>query len=77
MPQVPVLTPREVIRVFESYGWRVVRQKGSHIMLTCPGKEATLSIPDHNEVGRGLLRGQIRKAGLTIDEYIDRCNELL
>jgi predicted RNA binding protein YcfA (HicA-like mRNA interferase family) len=37
MPQVPLLRPREVVRVFESLGWQAVRQRGSHILLTKPG----------------------------------------
>jgi predicted RNA binding protein YcfA (HicA-like mRNA interferase family) len=47
MPPVPLLRPRDVIRAFETFGWRVVRQKGSHILLTKPGHLATLSVPDH------------------------------
>lgn len=27
--------PREIIRVLESLGWRVVRQRGSHVNLKC------------------------------------------
>ncbi len=46
-------------------------------MLTCPGKIHTLAIPNHKEVGRGLLRDQIQKAGLTIDEFNTRCAEIL
>ncbi len=30
MPNVPVLKPREVIRVLETIGFREVRQQGSH-----------------------------------------------
>ena len=37
MPQVPLLRPREVVRAFESLGWKAVRQRGSHILLTKPG----------------------------------------
>ena len=77
MPQVPVLTPQQVIRVFESFGWVVQRKRGSHIVLTCLGKFNTLSIPDHREVGRGLLRDQIAKSGLTIEEFLVRCSEIL
>ncbi|WP_308410691.1 type II toxin-antitoxin system HicA family toxin [Fischerella thermalis] len=31
---LPVLSGREVVRVFESLGWEVVRQTGSHIIMT-------------------------------------------
>ena len=69
MPPVPVLKPKEVIKVFEKFGWEVARQKGSHIIMIKAGNIATLSIPNHSEVARGTLRSLITKAGLTIDEF--------
>ena len=44
MPPVPLLTPREVVRVFRALGWDVARQRGSHIILTKRGHIATLSV---------------------------------
>jgi predicted RNA binding protein YcfA (HicA-like mRNA interferase family) len=71
MPELPQLTGRETVRVFESLGWQVVRQKGSHIILTKSGQMATLSVPDHKEVAKGTLRSLIRSAGLTVSEFLD------
>jgi len=71
MPPVPRLRPREVIKAFEKFGWEVVRQKGSHIIMTKEGHIATLSIPDHSEVARGTLRSLIAKAGLTPEEFFN------
>ena len=31
-PSIPILKGRDVVRVFESLGWQVVRQNGSHII---------------------------------------------
>jgi predicted RNA binding protein YcfA (HicA-like mRNA interferase family) len=70
MPPVPLLRPREVVRVFERLGWSVARQRGSHIVMTKPGHIATLSIPDHPDVARGTLRALISKAGLTVAEFV-------
>src|SRR5947199_10497383 len=56
MPPVPVLRPREVVRAFERLGWEVARQQGSHIILTKPGQIATLSVPKHPTVARGLCK---------------------
>jgi predicted RNA binding protein YcfA (HicA-like mRNA interferase family) len=70
MPSLPVLSGSEVIKVFERFGWRVVRQSSSHIIMTKEGEIATLSIPDHKEVARGTLRSLIRAANLTIDEFV-------
>ncbi|MEP6924889.1 MAG: type II toxin-antitoxin system HicA family toxin [Pyrinomonadaceae bacterium] len=66
----PILSGREVVRVLESFGWTVARQKGSHIVMTKQNEIVTLSIPDHKEVARGTLRSLIRSANLTISEFI-------
>jgi len=71
MPPVPLLKPSQVVKAFENLGWEVVRQKGSHIILTREGHIATLSVPKHKEVARGTLRGLINRAGLTVEEFLD------
>ena len=67
---VPIMSGREVVRVFESLGWEIVRQTGSHIIMVKDSEPATLSVPDHREVAKGTLRSLIRTAGLTIDEFV-------
>ena len=50
------LNGREVTKVFEKFEWRVVRQRGSHIIMVKDGQIATLSIPDHDEFGEGNIK---------------------
>ena len=71
MSIVPILKPREVVKTFEKLGWEVVRQRGSHIVLTKKGHIATLSVPNHTEVARGTLRSLIAKAGITVKEFLE------
>ena len=70
MASLPVLSGQEVVRVFESLGWSVARQRSSHIIMTKEGEIVTLSIPNHKEVARGTLRSLIRSANLTVDEFV-------
>jgi predicted RNA binding protein YcfA (HicA-like mRNA interferase family) len=74
MPTLPCLNGREVARALESMGWQIARQRGSHIILTKDGEEATLSVPDHKEVAKGTLRGLIRAANLTVDQFLEAFN---
>ncbi len=69
-PPLPVLSGREVVRIFESLGWEVVRRRGSHIIMIKDEETITLSVPDHREVAKGTLRGLIRAAGLTAGEFV-------
>src|SRR4051794_11656517 len=70
MPRLPVLSGREVVKTFESLGWSVVRQSGSHIIMVMEGRNVTLSVPDHDEVAKGTLRSLIRSADLTVAEFV-------
>jgi predicted RNA binding protein YcfA (HicA-like mRNA interferase family) len=49
---------------------RINRQRGSHMILTKLGIAVNLSIPDHRELDRGLLRGLIRDAGMSVEEFL-------
>lgn len=69
MGKLNIISGRELVRFFEQFGWIVVRQRGSHIIMIKPGEVITLSIPDHKEVARGTLRSLLRSANISIDEY--------
>ena len=71
MRKLPVVSGRETVRAFRRAGWTLVRWEGSHIILTKSGEEATLSVPDHKELGKGLLRALIRDARLTVEEFAE------
>jgi predicted RNA binding protein YcfA (HicA-like mRNA interferase family) len=60
---------QEAVRVFQKFGYVVDHQTGSHIILYHDSRP-TLSIPMHSELAPGLLRGLIRKSGLTVEEFL-------
>lgn len=64
-----VCSGAEAVRKLRKAGWVSVRQKGSHVMMTKQGYQWTLSIPQHDELGPGLLRKLIRQAGLSEQEF--------
>lgn len=50
-------------------GWTLDRQRGSHLILVRAGVPVNLSIPNHDELGPGILRAVIRKSGMTVEEF--------
>jgi len=71
MPRLPVISGRQAVTAFQRADFEVKRQRASsHIIMTRPGFPATLSVPDHRELKPGTLRALIRKAGLTIDQFL-------
>lgn len=66
------LKPDRVVKAFERAGWRNEGQRGSHVKLTKEGSLVILSIPVHKgkPVKKGLLLAQIKKAGMTVEEFL-------
>ena len=70
MSHLPIVSGKDAIRAFERIGYRISHQTGSHIILrheSPPHRHIT--VPNHREVAKGTLRGLIRDAGLTVDEF--------
>jgi len=63
------LSGDQIVRAFEHAGWVQVRLRGSHVMMQKEGHDYTLAVPRHRQVGPGLLRGPIRDAGVTVEEF--------
>ncbi|MDR4503909.1 MAG: type II toxin-antitoxin system HicA family toxin [Candidatus Scalindua sp.] len=61
----------EAVRKLQKHGWSAVRRKGTSVMMTRPGYHWTLSIPQHAELGPGLLRKLIHQADLSVEEFND------
>jgi predicted RNA binding protein YcfA (HicA-like mRNA interferase family) len=69
MPKLPRVSGRAARRVFERAGWNHARTTGDHMQLTMPGKR-TLAVPDYDELPTFILRGLLRTAGMTLDEFL-------
>ena len=70
LSDLPLASGQEHARVFtKKFGW-IVRKSGNHIILTNPNvPNVHLSIPNHPEVKKPLLKRQIELAGLTDHLY--------
>jgi len=64
--------PRKVLRAFEHFGWELDRTTGSHYILKKEGHQNIISIPYHGgkSVQEGLLRDQLRVAGIGTDDFL-------
>ncbi|OHD62364.1 MAG: hypothetical protein A2014_04885 [Spirochaetes bacterium GWF1_49_6] len=72
MARIPLLSGEEIIRILEKFGFKVLRQKGSHVSL----KRETLNgsigcvVPNHKEVAAGTLRGILKQAQITLEDFL-------
>ncbi len=59
----------EAVKKFKRAGWSAARQEGSHVMLVKIGYTYTLSVPQHKELGLGLLKKLLKQAELSTQEF--------
>ncbi len=53
------LSGKDILRLYEQAGWKVLRQKGSHIII---GKDKLReTIPMHKELKKGLERALLKR----------------
>lgn len=70
MPKISPISPDKLIKVLEEDGFRVVRQKGSHIIMM-DAKKNRIVIPMHpgKDIKPGLTRAILKEAGLSRETF--------
>lgn len=74
MSKLPVVSGLQCVKALTKAGFSVRRQKGSHIVMQRADPYAMVVVPDHKELRPGTLKGIIRDAGLTVEQFITLLN---
>jgi predicted RNA binding protein YcfA (HicA-like mRNA interferase family) len=71
------LAAREVIKVLVKLGFRIVRRRGSHVVLKHSDGRITV-VPVHagEKIGRGLLLKIIKDVKLTKEQFLKLLEEV-
>ena len=71
MPRLPVLKPREVIRILVSFGFVEVRQRGSHKQFAHPdGRRTTVPVHSGRDISPILLRQTMKDVKVSAEEFL-------
>ena len=68
MPKLPHISGSEAVRALQRLGFKIMRQKGSHIVMR-RGSSGCV-VPNHREIKIGTLAGVLRQAGVSAEEFI-------
>ena len=73
MPKLPVINGKELIKLLESIGFKVINMKGSHVRLKAEdGKITTVPVHGSKTIPKGLLRKIIREdLEVSLEEFIN------
>lgn len=67
--KIPSISGAEAVVAFRKAGWTLARQHGSHAIMVKEGREAILTIPQHQELKRGTLKAILMASGLSLDQF--------
>ena len=72
LPKLPILSGNEIIKALTKLGFIEIRQKGSHMILKKNTQSGDIGcvVPIHKEVARGTLKGIIKQANLSTEEFL-------
>ncbi|KAA0007983.1 MAG: type II toxin-antitoxin system HicA family toxin [Thermoplasmata archaeon] len=71
------LPANKVIKVLDKLGFKIIRKKGSHVILKHPdGRVTTVPVHKGEKIGRGLLRKIIKDANVSKDEFMQIAKEV-
>ncbi len=72
MGNVPVLKPREVIKILEKFGFNEIRQRGSHKQFRHnDGRFTTVPVHMGRDISPNLLRKIAGDIRLTVEEFLE------
>jgi len=69
MTKVPITSGSKIIKALRHFGWRAVRQKGSHVILVKEG-ERPIPVQDVKEINRKLLKKIIKESKVDLKEFL-------
>jgi predicted RNA binding protein YcfA (HicA-like mRNA interferase family) len=73
MPKLRRVSGEDALRALKRLGFVEIRQRGSHVVLKrqTPEGEVGCVVPLHRELAIGTLRGILRQARVTPDEFME------
>jgi len=70
MQKLPPASAREVLRALNSFGFRIIRQSGSHIHLIGKDGKTLVTVPNHPEISKKTLLSIIKQSKIGREAFL-------
>jgi predicted RNA binding protein YcfA (HicA-like mRNA interferase family) len=60
------MTGKEIIKLLERHGWKIIRVAGSHHRMGKGGARTTVPVHGKRDIGKGLLAAIERQTGVKL-----------
>lgn len=76
MPKIGPVSPKKLVAILKREGFRVARQKGSHLILMKESVRTVIPVHPGRDVKPGLVRAIIREAEITRKRFFELLKEV-
>ncbi len=71
MTKFPPISGKQVCRMLGKIGYSLDHQTGSHLILRKDNPPfRRITVPNHKEIAKRILRANSREAGLSVEEFL-------
>ncbi len=79
MPKLPVISGNHLIKMLSKLGYKIIRQRGSHVSLrkTTEAGEHNITVPLHSEIAKGTLSDILSKISIWNNIPKDKLIEII
>jgi predicted RNA binding protein YcfA (HicA-like mRNA interferase family) len=76
LPKISPISPNKLVKILEKEGFKVIRQKGSHVIMI-NSRKTRIVIPVHpgKDIKPGLIRAILREAGISREKLLKLLKE--
>ncbi len=72
MDKLPVISWKKPVKALEKEGFKVDRQKGSHLVLINEAQKRRITVPKYKEIPKETLRAILRQTGIERRKFIEK-----
>jgi predicted RNA binding protein YcfA (HicA-like mRNA interferase family) len=76
MPRILATDWKTQIKIFQAYGCKYKRKKGSHHVLAYPGAKRAIVIPEYGEIDLDIIKNNMRTVGMSREDYFRLLDEV-
>ncbi len=76
MPRIVPIPYRKLVRVLESEGFTLVRERGDHMIFTRSGVPRPIVVPRYDALPVFIIKNVLRTAQISRERYLDLLNRL-
>jgi len=71
MPKISPISYKKLAKIFELEGFKLEREKGSHLIYIKEGVSRPVVIPKYDEIPVFVIKNNLRSAKISRDRYLE------